>query len=359
MGVAVVMLVAVGMVAWRVTATARTVPVRAGLEEVFTGLPAELRPPAQVADLPTDRGVGRGALIYHPGIGAGGFEPESRTFEQHDIYLVTGSGEHFRVGRTPSNVGPRNLSLSPDGRWLGAKRDGHWRVRDLSGVAEYEVPGGYELGLWSTDARSLLLAKPGVDGRAFTMMALPTGVISPLEVRTHAVATEVAFIGGRELAVFEPNPWVDPSAPQELNITLKDVVTGAPRTLPVIAPGQMKPGEVLGPLMVLWHAGGSPPSIWMEVGRADLAPTGGLVAPSVALLGVDVASGGSIARIEMRSADADEQQLCLGVVADGVVLQRWTATSTELIVVDPRRNTRRVVTTLPKFVAVLVPGAKM
>jgi hypothetical protein len=38
-------------------------------------------------------------------------------------------------------------------------------------------------------------------------------------------------------------------------------------------------------------------------------------------------------------------------------VQRWTATNTELIVVDPRRNIRRVVTTLPQSVTVHTPGA--
>jgi hypothetical protein len=118
---------------------------------------------------------------------------------------------------------------------------------------------------------------------------------------------------------------------------------------------------VAGPIIALWHAGGSPPSIWVEVGRPDLLPTGTpegmLVAPSVALLGVDVTSGAATARIEMPSISADGPQLCRGVVADGVVLQRWTATNTELIVVDPRRNIRRVVTTLPQSVTVHTPGA--
>jgi hypothetical protein len=180
-------------------------------------------------------------------------------------------------------------------------------------------------------------------------------------VRTLNVATEVAFIAGRELAVFDSNPLVGPSASQELSITLRDVVTGATRTLPVVVPGQLGPGEVAGPIIALWHAGGSPPSIWVEVGRPDLLPTGTpegmLVAPSVALLGVDVTSGAATARIEMPSISADGPQLCRGVVADGVVLQRWTATNTELIVVDPRRNIRRVVTTLPQSVTVHTPGA--
>ncbi|MEV1143584.1 hypothetical protein [Micromonospora sp. NPDC049799] len=364
MSVAIIVVVAAGMAAWHVAAQRKgSVPAAdTTVEGVFDDLPPQLRPPAQVADLPSDRGVGRGALMYHLGTAAGGLDPDTRPFTQNDVYLVTRSGEHFRAGRTPAATGPLNLSLSSDGRWLAAKRDGQWRVRDLSGTAVYEVADGYEPWLWSTDARSLLLAKLSVDGRSFGAMALPGGGVRSLDVRTSNLATEVAFIAGRELAVFDVNPPVGPSAPPELSITLNDVVTGATRTLPVVVPGQTKPGEVVGPVLPLWHAGGSPPSIWVEVGRPDLLPTsapeGMLVAPSVALLGVDVTSGAATARIEVPSIDADGPQLCRGVVADGVVLQRWTATNTELIVVDPRRDVRRVVTTLPENVTVLAPGAR-
>lgn len=38
-------------------------------------------------------------------------------------------------------------------------------------------------------------------------------------------------------------------------------------------------------------------------------------------------------------------------------VQRSTATNTELIVVDPRHNIRRVMATLPQSVTVLAPGA--
>ncbi|WCN79722.1 TolB family protein [Micromonospora sp. LH3U1] len=363
-GVAMVVLVAAGVVAWRVTTAQRTDPLRPaadGIGVLFTDLPAQLRRPAQVADLPTDRAVGQGVLIYHAKVDASSYDPTDRTFDQNDVYLVTRSGGHFRLGRTPEVTGPLNLSLSPDGRWLGAKRDGRWRVRDLSGTTEHEVADGYELWRWSTDARSLLLFTSEAEGRVFATMALPGGDVRLLNVRTSPVGIEVAFIAGRELAVFDANPLVDPSATQQAKINLKDVLTGASRTLPVVGPGQLRPGEAFGPIFVPWHAGGSPPTIWMEVGRPDLVPTdspeGPLVVPSVALLGVDVTSGAPTARIEMPSTDADGRQRCLGVVDDGVVLQRWTASSTELVVVDPRSGTRRVVTTFPETVTVLVPGA--
>ncbi|WP_203996595.1 hypothetical protein [Micromonospora lutea] len=330
----------------------------AGIEAVFSELPPHLVPPAQVVDLPDHRGVGRGALMYHLMVNAASLDPDTRTFAQNDVYLVTRSGEHFRVGRTPAAAEPLHLSLSPDGRWLGVKRDGRWQVRDLAGTTKYEVAEGYELWLWSTDARSLLLAKLSTEGRTFGSMALPGGTVSPLGITTSLLTTEVAFLAGRELATFDMTPMADPATAQALTLTVQDVVTGVTRTLPVVAPEQLEPGETAGPLIPLWHAGGNPPTIWAVIGRPNRLPTneGSPVAPSVALLGVDATSGAATARIETSYRSTDGPQLCLGVVADGVVLQRWTGTGTELIVVDPQSNDRRVVTTFPTSVTVLAPG---
>lgn len=128
------------------------------------------------------------------------------------------------------------------------------------------------------------------------------------------------------------------------------------------ARGQLRPGETVGSFFSLWHGGGSPPSVWVEVSRPDLLPTDmpeGMPAPAVALLGVDVASGAALARIDMSGTGTEQwSQLCRGVVAEGVVLLRWTTTSTELLVVDPRTGVRRVVTTFPKAVVVLPPGSR-
>jgi hypothetical protein len=335
----VIAVVAAGLVAWRMTATERREPpgapatAVAAVAAVFTDLPAELRPPARVTDLPTDRGVGRAALIYHANL-SDGFDEETRAFARRDIHLVTTTGDHFRVGRTPADLRPLSLSLSPDGRWLGAKRDGRWRVRDLSGTTEYEAGDGYELWLWSTDARSVLLGRPSADGR--------------------------------ELAVFDPDPMVGPSAPsaQGLSITLHHVATDATRRLPVIVAGQTRPGETIGPIVTQWHVGGNPPRIWTAVERPDPRPTRSRTPAdrrraaatlSAALLGVDATSGAATARIEL----AGGSELCRGVVADGVVLQQWTRNTTELIVVDPTRLTRRVVTTLPGSPELLLPGARV
>ncbi|HZN17693.1 MAG TPA: hypothetical protein VFB84_05810 [Micromonosporaceae bacterium] len=248
---------------------------------------------------------------------------------------------------------------------LAAKRDGQWRVRNLSGVAEHKVPDGYELLLWSTDAGSILLVRLSIGEHTLATMALPGGDVRLLDVRSTAgIAVEVAFVAGRELVVFAPAASVKaPLTPQEASITLQDVVTGTTRKLAVAVPRQLRPGETTGSFFSLWHAGGSPPSVWVEVGRPDLLPTdlseGMPVIPPVALLGVDVVSGAALARIDMSGAGTERwSHLCRGVVAEGVVLQRWSATSTELIVVDPRTGLRRVVTTVPGLATLLPPGTR-
>ncbi|MEU5904472.1 hypothetical protein ABZ780_08860 [Micromonospora sp. NPDC047467] len=357
-GAVIVVLVAAGVVAWGV-ATRRDEPAStagAVVEQVLTTLPPQLQPPATAVDLPTDRGVGTGALIYHPKTDPGDLDPTGKNFEQHDIYLVTVSGEQFRIGRTPPNVGPLNLSLSPDGRWLATKRDGRWRVRDLSGTTEHEVMIGYELSVWSTDARSVLLVKPDEDSRDYAAMALPDGEVRPLGVRTSGVAWGVAFIDGRELAVYEWQMLGGTSASSELTIKLTDVVTLVTRTLTL--GGQTPSGRVPDVPVFGWHAGGSPTAIWAQVNLSDPRSTGTSTGLQQALLGVDVTTGAATTRIEMTTIAGQTAEWFLGVVAEGVVLQRTTTTNTELVVVDPHNGTRRVVTTFPGLVDPLVPGAQ-
>lgn len=146
--------------------------------------------------------------------------------------------------------------------------------------------------------------------------------------------------------------------------TPADVLTGLPARLqPPAQVVDLPPGETTGSFFSLWHAGGSPPSIWVEVGRPDLLPTsmpeGMPVIPAVALLGVDVVSGAALARIDTSTTGTGWwSQRCRGVVAEGVVLHRTTATSSELVVVSSRTGLRRVVTTLPRLATVLLPGTR-
>ena len=361
-GAIVIALLAAAIVTWRVTAE-RDRAAALGIaqqDEAFSDLPPRLELPDLVQDLPADRGVGLAALLYYSSQDA--YDPSTRTFKQYDVYLVTRSGEQFRVGRTPAGTGPLDIVLSPDGRWLASKRGGTWRVRDVSGTAEYEVPGGSELWLWSTDARSLVLATFSGSDRALSIMALPSGTIRPIAVSTSEDAFEVAFIAGRQLAVFTPSMDAFTTG-RPVSVTLHDVETGATRDLRVVSSDQLQPGETAGTFFGIFRVGGNPPSIWAEVGRPDLLPTdspeGAITAPSVALVGVNVATGAPSARIELAVANGFPAELCRGVVAEGVVLQRWTKTTTDLIVVEPDSNTRRVVTSFPGTVMVVVPGSRV
>ncbi|MET8373531.1 TolB family protein [Micromonospora sp. DT68] len=341
-----VVLAAIGVVVWGV-ATQREAPTPAAgaeFEPVLSTLPAQVRPPAQAVDLPTDRGVGRGALIYHQQTDPEDLDPTGATFERHDVYVVTVSGEQFRVGRTPEGVGPLNLSLSPDGRWLADRRDGRWRVRDLTGTAEHEVTSEYELDVWSTDARSALFMKPDMDGRGYAVMALPDGEVRQLDMRTSAISAEAGFINGREIATYELVPTDHAS---EMTVKLTDIATLVTRRLTV---GRQETTETAPPMLALWYAGGSPPTIWVHAPSKSGQGT---------LLGVDVKTGAATAGIEVRTVPGQSAELCRGVVPEGVVLQRMTKTTTELVVVDPHNGARRVVTTFPRLVNLLVPGARI
>jgi len=342
-GAVLVVLAAAGVVAWGL-ATQRDDPTSvagAEFEPVLSTLPAQVRPPDQAVDLPTDRGVGRGAVIYHQQTDPEDLDPTGATFERHDVYVVTVSGEQFRVGRTPAGVGPLNLSLSPDGRWLADRRDDGWRVRDLTGTAEHEITSEYELDLWSTDARSVLFMKPDMDGREYAVMDLPGGEVRPLDVRTSAVSADAGFINGREIATYE---WPSTGDTSETTVKLTDIVTLVTRRLTVGVQ------EKIETPFALWYAGGSPPTIWVQA-----PPTGG----QETLRGVDVKTGAATGGIEVRSTPGQSVELCRGVVAEGVVLQRMTKTTTELVVVDPHSGARRVVTTFPGLVNPLVPGARV
>jgi hypothetical protein len=373
----VIVLVAVLVVAagqgWRVwTARGNSVAADSVTAPLFDDLPSRLTEPSPVVDLPFDRGIGPAALFYYRQPDVATYDLEARTFAQSDVYLVTRTGEQFRVGRTPDRIGPVNVSLSVDGRWLASKRDAAWRVRDLTGTAEHEVRDGYIPWLWSTDAASLLLAKPGVNGlRSFQVMELPGGRTRQLDLSTSIVEVEVAFLAGRELVVLDPTSMFGGGAGGKVTVTLRDIDTGSTsRELTVVDPARLQPGETTGILLPLLHAGGNPPSVWVQVHRADPLPTnapeGVPFTPPVAVLGVDLTTGAAIGRVETdilgvgspgdpagRSAD-----VFAGVVADGVVLMRWTLDATELVIVDPKPGTRRVITTFPGLVRIIVPGER-
>jgi hypothetical protein len=121
------------------------------------GYPAAIVTDPDAPPLPTDRGVGRGLLVY-TNAAAGWFG------------LVTESGAQYRLSSL-ADLGSE--SLSPGGRWLLSYRSTEYfrngpeegyrpaemQVRDLTGTAVTTIPvGGHPRLWWSADDRWLLAA---------------------------------------------------------------------------------------------------------------------------------------------------------------------------------------------------------
>lgn len=103
--------------------------------------PATVSPPTHLDPLPTDRGVGRAALIYTGG--------------GNQVIIVTTDGHQYQLPQ-PGPLHSGLQSLSPDGRWL---LDGS-TLRDLTTTTVREVARG-GVG-WSSNSRWLLIdAKDG------------------------------------------------------------------------------------------------------------------------------------------------------------------------------------------------------
>ncbi|MEV8631128.1 hypothetical protein AB0395_05670 [Streptosporangium sp. NPDC051023] len=102
-------------------------------------------------------------------------------------FLTYTDGRQVSLGeQTP--VPPGNLTLSPDGRWLGIPVGDGFEVRDLTGDTVYRTPSaasGEVIGpwAWSADSRTLLLASHASgDVSAYYLLDLTNGRISRPEV---------------------------------------------------------------------------------------------------------------------------------------------------------------------------------
>ncbi|MGK5440815.1 hypothetical protein ACSNN7_03155 [Micromonospora sp. URMC 105] len=325
-------------------------------------LPARLDPPPALADLPAGRAVGPAAFLYdvQPPDAAG---EAARPMRQRDIHLVTRSGEQFRVGRTPAELGPVNQSLSPDGRWLAVRRGGQWWIRDLTDTTERAVPTGYALWRWSTDSGAVVLAELSQSSRAFSVLSMRDGTLRRLDVAATPLTDVVTLVDGRHLVLVDLTP-VAPgaTAPPELAVTVRDLATGATRTVPVLRPGQLGPGESFNAIVPLLYGGGTPARVWLQVGRRDLQPTdlpeGAPAIPATALIGVAVPAGEPAGRIDLALLGSGVAEGYEGTVGADIVLTRWAKGRTELVAVEPGSDSRRVLTTLPQATRVLVPGGQ-
>ncbi|MEU5940169.1 hypothetical protein ABZ807_13440 [Micromonospora sp. NPDC047548] len=356
---------AAGVLGWRTSTDGppaeATTPAVAP-RDVLAGLPTRLGPPPTLADLPTDREVGPAAFLYEVEL-PGDFDEATRTFRQRDIHLVTRSGGQFRAGRTPATLGPVHQSLSPDGRWLAVRRDGRWWIRDLAGTTERAVPTGYELWRWSTDSGSVVLAELSRSSRAFAVLSTGNGALRRLDVAGTPLTDAVTLVDGRHLVLVDLEPSApDATAPPRLAVTVRDLDTSATRDVPVLRPGQLRPGESFNAIVPLLHGGGTPARIWVQVGRSDLEPSdqpeGAPAWPASALVGVDVRTGESAGRVDLAPAEKGSAELFEGIVGADVVLTRRTPGRTELVAVEPGGGNRRVLTTLPDVTRVLVPGGQ-
>ncbi|MEV1331665.1 hypothetical protein AB0J20_19070 [Micromonospora costi] len=352
---------AAGVMVWRTSATrspaAAEVAAPVTARELLAGLPDRLLPPANPTALPTDRAVGRGALLYQVD------EPDGSVvatgaLPRRPMYLVTASGEQFGVGLA-AIVGEFSQALSPDGRWFAQRRDGQWWIRDLTGITELAVPPGYELRQWSTDGKALLLEQPLGAGETYAAFTLPGGEVRPLPLRGTPGRRMLAFLDGRELATTEFNVGPNARPQRQLTIAIQDVDGRTARSVSLATTQEVGPGDVRNALVPLVRGGGDPPAVWALVAGDEAAsgqPEGARAVPPMTLVGVDLRSGRPIGRIDLVVPHGGEGESFLGLAGSEVLLQRWTADKDELVAADPATGGRRVLTSLPDHARVIVPG---
>ncbi|MDO3700217.1 hypothetical protein Q3W71_00795 [Micromonospora sp. C28SCA-DRY-2] len=353
---------AAGVTVWRTSATRSpasaevAAPVTA--RELLAGLPGRLLPPAAPANLPIDRAVGRGALLYQID-DPDGFDVATGAWPRRPMYLVTAAGEQFGVGLVATR-GAFSQALSPDGRWFAQRRDGQWWIRDLTGITERAIPPGYELGQWSTDGRALLLRQPSGDGEAYAAFTLPGGELRPLALRGTPARRMLAFLDGRELATAEFDVGPNARPHRQLTIAIQDVNGRAARSVSLATTHQVGPDDVRNALVPLVRGGGDPPAVWALVTPAEDLPTGqpegARAVPPMTLVGVDLRSGRPAGRIDLLAPGGGDGESFLGLAGTEVLLQRWAADGGELVAADPATGRRRVLTSLPDHARVIVPG---
>jgi hypothetical protein len=144
------------------SATARATPGATG--------PITVRPPENAPALPPGGAGAAGRLVY------------TGCMDGCPTYLLTADGRQYLLGDTPPPQG--NLTLSPDGRWLGLPTATGYELRDLLGGAVHTVkapqdgaPGAvYSPWTWSADGRRLVLGHHA-DGkvRAYVTVDLADG----------------------------------------------------------------------------------------------------------------------------------------------------------------------------------------
>ncbi|MET7672401.1 hypothetical protein [Micromonospora luteifusca] len=352
---------AAGVTLWRTNATrspaSAEVVAPVSARELLARLPGRLVPPAAPTTLPTDRAVGRGAVLYQIN------DPDNFTMAagglpRMPIYLVTASGDQFSIGLV--TMGEFSRALSADGRWLAQRRDGQWWIRDLTGTTERAVPPGYEVREWSSDGRALLLGQTTGTSEAFTTFTLPTGELRPLALPAIPARQMLAFLDGRELATaeFDLGPNLRPR--RQITIAIQDIDGRNARSVSIPTTQQVGTGDIRNALVPLVRGGGNPPTVWALVAPQEEAPTdqpaGARTETPMTLVGVDLHSGKPAGRIDLVAPRNGEGEEFIGLAGTEILLQRWTAGGVELVAADPASNQRRVLTSLPDYAKVALPG---
>ncbi|MEU7947364.1 hypothetical protein AB0C50_22025 [Micromonospora taraxaci] len=347
---------AVGVTAWRTSANrppaSADVAAPGSTPKLLAGLPDRLLPPPTPTALPTDRAVGRAALLYQIN------DPKNFTAANGDLpqlptYLVTATGDQFSVA--PTTMGAVNQALSPDGRWLVQRRDRQWWIRDLTGTTDRAAPPGHEVRQWSTDGRTLLLGQTAGASEAFTTFTLSTGELRPLALPAMPARRMLAFLDGREVATAEFDLGPNHQPRNQLTITIQDVDGRNARSVSIPTTQQVSPGDIRNAVVPLVRGGGDPATVWALVAPQEEIPTGQPAAP-MTLVGVDLRSGKPAGRIDLVTPQGDEGEEFIGLAGTQVLLQRWTANAIELVTADPTTGKRRVLTSLPDYTKVILPG---
>ncbi|GIH98408.1 hypothetical protein [Planobispora takensis] len=282
-----------------------------------TAGPAAVSPPASAPPLPAE-GTGAAGLLVYTGCVNG-----------CPTYLLTADGRQYLLGEKTAPP-PGNLTLSPDGRWLGLPAGTGYRLHDLVGGAVHTVdappdgaPGAvYSPWTWSADGRRLVLGHhAGGEVGAYVEVDLDDG--GRTTALTPARGFEpVGMLASGEPLLFEESRYGE----RATRVTLTVGESGRRITLD----GGSTP---------LVSADGGP-VIWTRGDRIYAA------APDSTAVVVFGADGGELARLRLKPGQTPLAPAGDGLaVLTGSRLELWTAS-----------GARRPLYDLPQEALTVLPG---
>lgn len=133
-------------------------------------------------------------------------------------YLTLSDGRQVLLGRQTAPP-PGNLTLSPDGRWLGTPTATAFELKDLTGTTVHRSPPAARGEVvapwaWSADSRTLLLASHASgDVSAYYLLDLTTGGVTRPDVPE---GFEPVGIAHGELVLFQESQYGKPATSVEL-----------------------------------------------------------------------------------------------------------------------------------------------